>query len=160
MLVNNAGVYVAKRWDSITESDWGRQFDMNAKSAYFVALKFLKIWQENNIKDNMVFGGSDRAYQGDITPYRMTKAAVGNFIKGLAKEAIQYGIRVNGVAPGMTASEIKHVDPSGNIRADFTRGKRVILAEEIAEVVGFLISNTSKCIVGDMILCDEGEFIK
>lgn len=100
----------------------------------------------------MVLIVSDRAYQGDATPYGMIKAAIDNFVKGLAKEAAQYGIRVNCVAPGMTASD----NPHGNIRAKFTRGKRVILAEEIAEVIAFLLSNVSKCIIGDVILCDEG----
>lgn len=160
VLVNNAGVYVAKNWENITESDWNCQFDTNAKGSYFATLKFLKLWKDQNIKGNMVFVALDRAYQGDITPYGMTKAAVDNFVKGLVKEAIQYGIRVNGVAPGMTASEINHVDPNSNIRVDFTRRKRLILAGEIAEVVGFLVSDVSKCIVGDVILCDEGEALR
>ncbi|HDR8972750.1 SDR family oxidoreductase [Burkholderia vietnamiensis] len=36
----------------------------------------------------------------NLLDYAMTKAAIANFTKGLAKQMIQRGIRVNGVAPG------------------------------------------------------------
>ena len=45
---------------------------------------------------------SIEAYQPDamLTAYASTKAAIANFTKSLAKEAIKSGIRVNAVAPG------------------------------------------------------------
>lgn len=36
---------------------------------------------------------------------------------------------------------------------------RYILGEEIAEVACFLLSDASKCISGEMIPCDAGEYI-
>ncbi len=36
----------------------------------------------------------------NLLDYAMTKAAIANFTKGLAKQMIERGIRVNGVAPG------------------------------------------------------------
>ncbi|RKU00111.1 NAD(P)-dependent oxidoreductase [Burkholderia sp. Nafp2/4-1b] len=45
---------------------------------------------------------SVNAYEPSVNllDYAMTKAAIANFTKGLAKQMIQRGIRVNGVAPG------------------------------------------------------------
>ncbi len=97
---------------------------------------------------------------GDDGPYGMAKAAINNFIEGLARENVKYGIRVNGVAPGMTASKINHIDLEGNLYNDSVRGKRVILPNEIAEVVCFLLSDLSKCVTGTVIPCDEGDRLR
>ena len=70
------------------------------------------------------------------------------------------GRNPNGVAPGMTASNINNVDPNGNLYNASVRGKRVILADEIAEVVCFLLSDVSKCITGTIIPCDDGEHLR
>ena len=97
---------------------------------------------------------------GDDGPYGMSKAAIDNFIEGIARESIKYGIRVNGVAPGMTASNINHIDLKGNLYNANVLGKRVIHPDEIAEVVCFLLSDLSKCVTGAIIPCDDGDRLR
>ena len=52
--------------------------------------------------DAIIFTTSEQAYDPskDIVDYSMTKAALMNFVKSLAKQLGPKGIRVNGVAPG------------------------------------------------------------
>jgi len=52
--------------------------------------------------DAIIFTTSEQAYDPskDIIDYSMTKAALMNFTKSLAKQLGPKGIRVNGVAPG------------------------------------------------------------
>ena len=83
-----------------------------------------------------------------------------NFIEGLAREYGKYGIRVNGVAPGMTASNINHVDVNGDLFASGCRGERVLLPDELTQVSCFLMSDISKCITGTIIPCDEGDRLR
>ncbi len=43
---------------------------------------------------------------GGLVPYAATKGAIETFTKGLANEVAREGIRVNAVAPGMTATDM------------------------------------------------------
>lgn len=97
---------------------------------------------------------------GDDGPYGMSKAAVNNFIERLAREYIKNGIRVNGIARGMTASGINNIDTEGNLYNGGVRGRRTLLPDEIAEVACFLSSDISKCITGAIIPCDEGDRLR
>ena len=60
----------------------------------------------------------------------------------------------------MTASDINHVDIEGNVYAEYLRGKRIILPQEIAEVVCFLASEISACVNGAVIPCDNGHYLR
>ena len=77
----------------------------------------------------------------------------------LASKVISEGIRVNGVAPGVTASDMTGVDRNGNMYANWQPSNRFFLPEEVAEVVNFLLSDVSNCISGEIIACDQGRYI-
>lgn len=53
----------------------------------------------------------------NLLDYAMTKAAIANFAKGLAKQMIRRGIRVNAVAPGpfWTALQVSGGQTTGNV---------------------------------------------
>ncbi len=158
-LVNNAGIYSFKDFKDINEDDFDTMFNVNTKGSYFLSQKVTNYFIKNKISGKIVFVTSNRAYFGDIVPYGMSKAAIRNFVSGLAKYAIKNDIRVNAVAPGITASNINHIDVKGNLYDSGVRNKRVLLPDEIAEVVTFLLSKNSNCIVGQTIMCDEGDSI-
>lgn len=156
-IVNNAGIYLSKKFEDINENDFENIFNINTKGSYFLSQKIIKYFIKNKINGKIVFITSNRAYFGDIYPYGMSKAAIRNYVSGLAKYGIKNNIRVNAVAPGMTASNINHIDVNGNLYEQSVRNKRVLLPDEIAEVVIFLLSENSGCVVGQTILCDEGD---
>ena len=97
---------------------------------------------------------------GDGGPYGMSKAAINIFIEGLAREYVKFGIRINGIAPVMTVSNINFIDINGDLFANGCRGERVLLPDEIAQVSCFLMSDISKCVTGAIIPCDEGDRLR
>ena len=68
------------------------------------------------------------------------------------------GIRVNAIAPGVTATAMtkNYADVSDGNYANESHAGRVFLPEEVAEVACFLMSNASRCISGEVIHVNGG----
>ena len=159
-LVNNAGIYIKYNSLNYSYEDFDKILSINCRAPFMLSQCFAKYLIRNHQKGSIVFTSSNRSLMGDDGPYGMSKAAVNNFIEGFARENVKYGIRVNGVAPGMTASNINHIDPNGNLYNESVRGKRVILPNEIAEIVCFLLSDLSNCVTGIVVPCDDGDRLR
>lgn len=159
-LVNNAGSYVNKGMFDFFVEDYDLIFDLNLKASIFLIREYVKYCQSKSADGNIVVTGSNRGLFGDIEPYGISKCAIHSYVKGMARELTGTGIRINAVAPGMTATEINNIDIKGNMYASSPRGHRVLLPDEIAEVICFLLSKNSKCITGAIIPCDEGDHLR
>ena len=77
--------------------------------------------------------------------------------QGLASKMIREEIRINGLAPGITASEMTGYDTEGNLFSGASPNGRIYLPEEVAEIACFLISDISSCISGQIIYCNNGK---
>lgn len=159
-LVNNAGMYIDFKEHEYTTREFDNIIDLNLKAQVFLTNMFLDYCKYNSTIPTIVFTSSNRSLFGDVGPYGISKCALNNYIFGLARELSGTGARVNGVAPGMTASNINKVNPNGDLFTSSARGGRVIRPEEIAEVVCFLLSDRSKCINGAIVPCDEGDYLR
>ncbi len=88
------------------------------------------------------------------------RAAVTGFAKTLASEVAQYGITVNNVAPGYTATErLMELFTDKQALADFSQtipAKRLATAEEVAAAAVFLASEQAAYITGQTLLVDGG----
>ncbi|MBQ9047756.1 MAG: SDR family oxidoreductase [Solobacterium sp.] len=162
ILVNNAGVSVHNiDYSSCTEDMWDYQMDTNLKGTYFFTQAFMKYYNEvGKNSGNIINMVSERGMYGDDVPYGLAKRALISYTEGMAKKLILKGIRVNAIAPGVTATEMTGYDPEGNLFRPYTRGRRVFLAEEIAEVAVFLMTDASNCISGQVIVCNEGNTLR
>lgn len=160
VLVNNAGIYVDNKYLDYSSVEFDEIMNTNTKGPFILSQLYIKYCLSNKLQGNIIFTTSNRSLMGDFGPYGMSKAAINNLIEGLARENIYTGIRVNGVAPGMTASGINGLTPSDNLYTSSAKGERVLLPEEIAEVVCFLASDISKCITGAIIPCDDGDRLR
>lgn len=160
-LVSNAGVSLHEsNFRNVTEEGWNLQVDTNLKGNYFLVKEFIQyLEKQKDRRGNIVVITSERARRSDDIPYGLTKTASDSFIKCFASKVIKEGIRVNGVAPGVTASEMTGIDRNGNMYADWQPSNRFFLPEEVAEVVLFLLSDVSNCISGEIIACDQGRYI-
>lgn len=159
-LVNNAGISLHEgNIRNVSSSDFDNQFATNLKGGYFLTQQLLNFYEDKGGKGDVLFVSSERGECVDELPYGLTKVAVNSLVQALAKRYIKKGIRVNAVAPGVTASEMTGFDPSGNLYYDFNINNRIYLPEEVAEVACFLLSDASKCLNGQILVCNEGKTI-
>jgi glucose 1-dehydrogenase len=92
--------------------------------------------------------------------YSLSKGGMGNLTRTLALEYADRGIRVNGVGPGATLTDMNDAwrnDPQA--RAGVERHipmRRAATAEEIAAVFAFLASDDASYVTGQTIYADGG----
>ena len=90
--------------------------------------------------------------------YCTAKAALKGFTEGLAKEIGRYGVTVNCIAPGILEEGVSVNVPQAR-REDYLRHcalGRVGSLDEIANVVGFLVSDRNSYMNGATIVVDGG----
>lgn len=160
-LVSNAGIsFHEGNFRNVTEEGWDLQMNTNLKGNYFLVKSFIQYLESLEDKSgNVVVITSERSRRSDDIPYGLSKVASNSFIECMASQVIEEGIRINGVAPGVTASDMTGVDRNKNMYAEWQPSNRFFLPEEVAEVVNFLLSDTSNCISGEIIACDQGRHI-
>ncbi|MFK3939665.1 SDR family NAD(P)-dependent oxidoreductase [Alkalihalobacillus sp. NPDC078783] len=165
ILINNVGGSNGSTVDETEMNTFQEAFDLNYFSAvHFSKLAFQQMKQNQNgaiVNISSVFGRES----GGKPTYNGAKAALISFTKAFADEAIQYGVRVNGVAPG----SILH--PSGNwqkrvdenpekmrafVEAEIPAG-RFGSAEEVAHTVVFLASQKASWVIGATLNVDGGQ---
>lgn len=157
LLVNNAGVYTPKPFFEIDAREWDRILASNLKGLFFITQAVSAYFIRNKIAGKIINIASNRGILGDFGPYGASKWGVVGLTRGWGRDLIRHGIIVNGIAPGITATGINHIDVEENAYANGPRDGRVALPEEIAEIAVFLASDAAKHIVGQTIVCDGGE---
>jgi len=102
-LINNAGGMVKRvPYAEASEKDYEAIMDLNARSiitASRVALPHLK--KAGGFVINTTSVAARNGASGGAGLYGSSKAFVSNVTRGMAKEWIEFGIRVNAVAPGV-----------------------------------------------------------
>ena len=149
ILVNSAGVISKHDFWKTDENDFDSLMDINAKGTFFMSQAVAKFMIDKKIEGHILNVSSSSALRPAWTPYQMSKWAIKGFTLGLADLLLPYGIVVNAIAPGQTATPIFGKDSDGNIYNANVVGKRYILPEEIASLAVFMVSGMGDMIVGD-----------
>ncbi|KMO35771.1 SDR family NAD(P)-dependent oxidoreductase [Methylobacterium aquaticum] len=158
ILINNLGIYEAKAFEAITDSDWHRLFEVNVVSGARLAQAYFPGMLEKK-SGRIVFVSSESGLvpPPDMLHYAVSKTAQLTLTRGLAQRTRGTGVTVNAVMPGPTRSEgivdfLKSVasDPDApvpELEAEFFRVHRplsllarMIEPEEIAGLVAYLAS--------------------
>lgn len=136
LLVNNASEFVEDHVGSLTREVWNRQFRVNLQTPSFLAQDFAAQAPDGsaivNIADQRVFKPTPQFYS-----YGLTKAALVAATETMA-QALAPRIRVNAVAPGPAAANIRQRPD------DFARQQAATLTgagsppEAVAEAVLYL----------------------
>ena len=165
ILFNNAGVYIEKPAEDMTESEWDRLMDTNVKGTFLVS-KFALPHMRRQGGGVIVNNSSDAGLIGNrnCPAYCASKGAVNLMTKAMALDYAACGIRVNTVNPGtidtpMLAREVEAAeDPEEYMertRAESPMG-RIGRAEEVARAVLFLVSDESSFVTGASLSVDGG----
>ncbi|NLL06183.1 MAG: 3-oxoacyl-[acyl-carrier-protein] reductase [Clostridiaceae bacterium] len=159
ILVNNAGITRDKLIMRMSEGDWDDVLDINLKGAFLctkVASKTMMKQKSGKIINiTSVIGVMGNPSQ---TNYAASKAGLIGFTKATAKELASRGINCNAVAPGLIATEMTDVLPE-NVKENYLNSipqKRYGTPEDVANVVGFLVSEEANYITGQVIHIDGG----
>lgn len=159
-LVNNAGISLHEpTFFDVTPETFDTQIATNLRGGFFLTQSFTKLLLREKRKGNVLFISSETGETVDIRPYGFTKAAINSMVQGLACLFVKDGIRVNAVAPGITASDMTGIKSDGNLFLSINATERVYLPEEVAETACFLLSDASGCVSGQIILCNNGRTI-
>lgn len=160
VLVNNAGISLHEgNIQNVSIDQYDAQFNTNLKAGYFLTQKFLKIYENADFhRGSILFLSSERGEYVDDIPYGLIKSAVNSLTKGLAKTHMKRDIRINAIAPGITATDMTGRSSENLYAGKYSTG-RYYLPEEVAEVACFLISDAAACLSGQILVCNNGDSI-
>lgn len=156
ILVNNAGIGNGMPMPNTTEADWNATIDTNLKGTYFLSQSFGKYLKDNKINGNILNITSSSSLRFGTTPYVISKWGIRSLTLGLAKALAPYGITVNAVAPGPTATPMLHISTEENLTLEKSPIGRFILPEEIANAALFMVSGMGNAAVGDTLYMTGG----
>jgi 3-oxoacyl-[acyl-carrier protein] reductase len=166
-LVNVAGGAAPETWmpsTRVNRSDWRDLFTRNLETAFFMSQAVAAELKSRNRPGSIV---SISSISGMNTApfhiaYGTAKAAIAAMTRTMAVELALDEIRVNAVAPGVTATpaSLTYVDddPERDRKA-IAMGRRG-RPEEIAGAILFLLSDLSSYITGQTLLVDGGLDLK
>ena len=159
-LVNNAGISLHENtFFDVTPDSFDRQIDTNFKGAFFITQEFIRKVIADGRHADILFISSETGDTMDFRPYGFTKAAINSMTQGLAYLFAKDNIRINAVAPGVTASDMTGINADGDIYLASNRTERAYLPQEVAETACFLLSEASGCISGQIITCNNAKTI-
>jgi 3-oxoacyl-[acyl-carrier protein] reductase len=166
VLINNASlmsVLPRRSWLEIPVDEWDRVMTVNLRGMFLCCRAVFPAMQAQR-RGKIVNISSSRAFEG--TPNRLhyttSKAGVIGFTRALAREVGEFGVTVNAVAPGLTASDTQVASTSGNYLAARASGRaidRMQVPQDLVGAVMFLSSPASDFMTGQTLLVDGGKMM-
>lgn len=176
ILINNVGgtSSPAGGFNALSDQDWENDLQLNLLSAIKLDKAFVPLMtaQKSGVVIHISsLNGKLPLYASNFS-YGVTKAALNNYSKALANEVAKQGVRVITVSPGMVrtsamesflnsygASIGKDIDETSQLVMQSMGGvpmNRLAQPEEIANLVGFLVSPKASYITGTNYIIDGG----
>lgn len=164
IVVNNAGVSVAKPLLEQTEEDYDFVVDTNLKGVWSVSQAAAKalvgVGKPGSIINIASITGLRQA--STITPYAVSKAGVIQLTKQMALELARFEIRVNAIAPGYFESDLTREFFDSDAGKAFIKRlpmRRLGDYESLAGPLLLLASDASSYMTGSVIAIDGGHLL-
>ncbi len=162
LLVNNAGITRDRSIAKMSDEEWQAVIDINLSGAFYVTRALAPGMREAG-GGRIVNISSINGMRGNFgqANYCAAKAGIIGLTKTAAREFGAKGITVNAVAPGMVLTEMtKKLPPEILQKAlDETVLKHLTEPGDIADAVLFLLSDKARCITGEVLKVDAGQYI-
>jgi len=160
ILVNNAGISRESPIEEISDGEWSEMIATNLTGTFLVTRAAVPAMKEAR-SGRIINISSTAGQRGEAlhSHYAATKGALISLTKSLATELAPFGILVNCVAPGWTATDMTREDLLGPRREEILRAiplGRVATAEEIAGAVLFLCSHLATFVTGEVVNVNGG----
>lgn len=164
-LVNSAGFFKPVSFLDHSETDYNLQMDIN-KSFFFITqavAKNMRIHGGGSIVNIGSMWGLQAVKATPSSAYSMQKAGLHALTQHLAMELAEFGIRANAVAPAVVLSTIyKTFIDENKIKEtletfnSFHPIGRIGTAEDVANVIVFLLSDEAGWVTGTVVNVDGG----
>jgi NAD(P)-dependent dehydrogenase (short-subunit alcohol dehydrogenase family) len=165
VLVNNAGIELAKKVTDSTEEEWDRLMGVNLKGVFLCSKAAVSEMRRTggglivNVASELgLVGGTE------IAAYCASKGGVIQLTRAMAIDHAADDIRINCICPGPINTPLldriieSSADPESErqITREKTLLKRLGEPEEIANVILFLASEESSYMTGSIVVVDGG----
>src|SRR5262249_18531513 len=157
ILVNNAGIFIPGAFEETSAADLDRIWNVNVRAPIVAIQAAVKHMKDGG---RIITIGSclgERVAGPGVTIYSMTKGAVANRARGLARDLGPQGITVNVVEPGPIDTDMNPADAEG---ADKQRRSTALgrygTADDVAAMVVHLAGESGRYITGASFLVDGG----
>lgn len=156
VLLNNAGIRQDTLLMSMTDEQWDSVIDTSLTGMYNVTKAVLTPMLLNRFGRiiNMVSLSGLKGMPGQVN-YSAAKAGMIGATKALAQEIAKRNITVNAIAPGFIKTDMTE-ELNEKELVNLIPMKRFGLAEEVADLVGFLASKNSSYITGQVVSINGG----
>jgi NAD(P)-dependent dehydrogenase (short-subunit alcohol dehydrogenase family) len=164
-LVNNAGVAGLGSVHELDEAEWARIIGINVTGVFLAAKAVLPGMMQRK-RGVIVNVASIAGLVGipAMAAYCASKGAVTNLTRQMAVDYAKWGIRVNAVAPGTVDDTAMGAMLLASDQDEEARARRLSKyplgrfgrAEEIAEVLLFLLSDEASFVTGTIMTADGG----
>lgn len=147
ILVNGAGVNSATPFLDISEDEYDRIMGINTKGVFLACQVFGKYFVDQKVPASIINLGSMSGLLplSRVFTYSMSKGAVHNLSKNLAREWAPLGIRVNTLVPGFFPAE---------------QNKKVLTPDRVAKIMGHTpmnrFGNAGELVAAALLLAANG----
>jgi 3-oxoacyl-[acyl-carrier protein] reductase len=146
VLVNNAGVLIAKPFEALTLDDWDTTMGTNVRSLYLMTravLPAMRRRREGSVINVASLAGRNGFVGG--TAYTASKHAVLGFSRSLMLEVRKDNIRVIAICPGSVATGMLQDQPL--LKAE---PKRILQPEDVAATIVHALSLPDRALVSEL----------
>jgi NAD(P)-dependent dehydrogenase (short-subunit alcohol dehydrogenase family) len=162
ILVNNAGTNRPKPMWDVSEEDYDAVYDLNVKSAFFVAQACVRQMIAEGIQGSLIHIGSQMGHVGgpNRSLYCGSKWALEGMNKAFALDLASHGIRSNTLAPTFIETPLTKPyfdDPAfkTHVLSKIKLG-RIGQVEDLMGAILFLASDASALMTGTSMVIDGG----
>ena len=155
VLVNNAGVMLLGPIENAPTDEWRRMIHVNVFGVLYCTHAALPVMREQGsghiVNVSSVAGRVARAGSG---VYNLTKWGVGGFSEALRQEAVEIGVRVTLIEPGVVATELaSHMRPEvlEQMHQRFS-GVTPLAAEDVSNAIMFAIGQPPNASVNEVLI--------
>lgn len=163
LLVSNAGGFFDPPFEEMNGATWKRTMDLNLTAPYLLIHGFASRLISEGRGGAILIVTSTNAFQSerDSVAYDASKGALASMVRSFALDLAPYGIRVNGIAPGLIRTPLTSIwmEKRTDTLEHYARNiplRRIGKPQDVSGAAVFLCSPAAEYITGAILTVDGG----